>query len=101
MQTESSSAQSLARILPPFNIPDFAHVPLAVTTHGYKLSKQNKALAIDTKHPQPILIAALTFLGQQPERILLNETVETIIDWAIQHWSLDKIPKTKEIILKA
>jgi glutamyl-Q tRNA(Asp) synthetase len=100
MQKESSSTHSLAHMLPPFCIPSFAHVPLAVTTHGYKLSKQNKALAIDIEHPQPTLIAALTFLGQQPERLLINETVEKIIDWAIQHWSLEKIPKTKEIILK-
>ena len=71
--------------------PHYGHVPLAITTQGYKLSKQNKAPAIDNKNPQPTLIAALKFLGQQPEPCLKHESVATIINWAVKHWSREKV----------
>lgn len=78
-------------------IPKYGHVPLAVTNNGYKLSKQNKAPAINNNNPQPALIAALNFLGQAPDPRLINEKVDDIIYWAINHWSPDKVPKVKEI----
>jgi len=79
------------------SIPKYGHVPLAVTTKGYKLSKQNKAPAINNNNPQPALIAALKFLGQAPDPNLINDSVDDIIRWAINHWSRDKIAKVKEI----
>jgi glutamyl-Q tRNA(Asp) synthetase len=80
--------------------PNYGHVPLAVTTNGYKLSKQNKAPAIDNNNPQPALIAALSFLGQKPCPSLVNEKVEDIICWAINHWSRDNVAKVKEISIE-
>ncbi|WP_114326303.1 tRNA glutamyl-Q(34) synthetase GluQRS [Candidatus Colwellia aromaticivorans] len=77
--------------------PEYGHVPLAVTTNGYKLSKQNKAPSINNNNPQPALIAALIFLGQAPDPKLVNENVDDIICWAINHWSRDKVTKVKEI----
>ena len=77
--------------------PIYGHVPLAVTEQGYKLSKQNKAPAINNKKPQPALIAALKFLGQNPEPNLVHETVTDIINWAINHWSRAQVPKVKEL----
>jgi len=77
--------------------PQYGHIPLAITKQGYKLSKQNKAPAIDNNNPQPTLIAALEFLGQDPEPDLVHENVTNIISWAIQHWDRDKVAKVKEI----
>jgi len=82
------------------NVPQFGHVPLATTALGYKLSKQNKAQAINNAHPQATLVAALTFLGQQPPNDLINASVDEIITWGIQHWSRNKIAKTTEIIIQ-
>jgi len=79
--------------------PEYGHVPLAVTTKGYKLSKQNRATAINNNNPQPALIAALKFLGQAPDPTLINEKVDDIIYWAINHWSRDNVPKVKEICI--
>ena len=79
--------------------PQFAHVPLAVTEQGYKLSKQNKAPAIDVKKPQPSLIAALNFLGQQPPQELLGYSVTEILQWAIEHWQLEYVPKKQQIAI--
>ena len=79
--------------------PSYSHIPLAVTSEGYKLSKQNKAPAINNKNPQPALIAALHYLGQNPPEELLAESVENILKWAIAHWSISKITKKKEIVI--
>ncbi|MDG1750129.1 MAG: tRNA glutamyl-Q(34) synthetase GluQRS [Thalassotalea sp.] len=79
--------------------PLFGHVPLAVTEQGYKLSKQNKAPAIENNNPQPALYAALQFLGQQPPPELQYLNVDEIIQWAIIHWQLESVPKKREIQL--
>ncbi|PKI12930.1 tRNA glutamyl-Q(34) synthetase GluQRS [Colwellia sp. 12G3] len=79
------------------NTPLFGHIPLAITSDGYKLSKQNKAPAIDNDRPQPALIAALTFLGQSPAPELVNASVEELIKWAINNWQRSNVPKAVEI----
>jgi glutamyl-Q tRNA(Asp) synthetase len=78
-------------------IPQYGHVPLAVTSEGFKLSKQNKAPAIDNAKPQPALIAALSFLGQAPDVKLVDASVEEIIQWAIKHWQRKSVPQAFEI----
>jgi len=80
-------------------VPHYSHIPLAVTQQGYKLSKQNNASAINNKNPQPALIAALHYLGQNPPEALVSNSVDTIIAWAIKHWSINKITKNKEIVI--
>lgn len=82
-----------------YTAPQYAHIPLAVTDQGYKLSKQNKAPAIDRSSPQPALIKALAFLGQQPPPYLLKSSVANIISWAIEHWQQKQVPRHKEIII--
>ena len=79
--------------------PQYAHVPLVVTHDGYKLSKQNKAPAIDKAAPQQSLIAALNFLNQQPPAELINNTPDEILKWAIAHWRINQIPKQPSIAL--
>ena len=79
--------------------PQYGHVPLAVTAQGYKLSKQNKAPAIDDKKPQPSLVAALNFLGQKPPVDLELASVAEIINWATKHWQRTLVQKQSEIII--
>lgn len=80
--------------------PIYCHIPLAVTEAGYKLSKQNKAPAINNQKPQPALISALHYLGQNPPEALRFESVESIISWAINHWSMSKITQKQEIVIQ-
>jgi glutamyl-Q tRNA(Asp) synthetase len=94
-QQMPSSNRTTQQIHPPF----FGHIPLAVTEQGYKLSKQNKAPAIDNNNPQPALFAALQFLGQHPPHELQFSNVNEIIQWAIIHWQLESVPKKREIQL--
>ncbi|KGJ90695.1 tRNA glutamyl-Q(34) synthetase GluQRS [Colwellia psychrerythraea] len=77
--------------------PQYGHIPLAITNDGYKLSKQNKAPAINNAIPQPALMAALTFLGQSPLPELTNASVDEIIQWASKHWQRSLVPKVIEI----
>jgi len=74
--------------------PAYGHVPLAITTQGYKLSKQNKAPPLNNNYPQTELLAALTFLGQRPVTELTEASVEQIISWAISHWNIVNVPKS-------
>jgi len=80
------------------NPPQYGHVPLAITQQGYKLSKQNKAPPLNLAAPEKELIAALTFLGQQPSVELAQLSVEQIITWAILNWRRDQIPKQRKIV---
>ncbi len=79
--------------------PQFGHIPLAVTENGYKLSKQNKAPALDLTNPQPTLIAVLKFLGQVPPDDLINYSVNDIITWAIENVLFTTLPQQREIQL--
>ncbi len=77
--------------------PSYAHLPTAVDKQGYKLSKQNHAKPIDDTDPVTTLILALDFLGQRPDKLLAQEGAKEIIQWGIEHWSLEKIPRRNSI----
>jgi glutamyl-Q tRNA(Asp) synthetase len=78
--------------------PQYGHIPLAMTQQGYKLSKQNKAPALNLEHPQKTLINALTFLGQKTPEGLQHESIENIIKWAISKTDFTNIPKQQKIM---
>ena len=80
--------------------PLWYHLPLAINNDGNKLSKQNHAAAIDASIASQQLHRAIAFLGQKPPAELLKEPPEIIIDWAIEHFSLDNIPRQKQIAYK-
>tara|TARA_R110001583_G_scaffold93998_1_gene237289 strand:+ start:511 stop:1410 length:900 start_codon:yes stop_codon:yes gene_type:complete len=78
--------------------PSYVHLPLAVTKPGVKLSKQNHALAIDKQQPIPTLLKALAFLGHPVPDNVNKKDCPTILNWAIQHWQLENVPKQTEIL---
>lgn len=79
--------------------PAFCHLPLAVKEAGFKLSKQNKAQAINITDPKPELIRALNFLGLPlaTETDLTSGSIEQIIQWAVANWRLENVPVQREI----
>ena len=80
-------------------IPDSLHLPLALEANGCKLSKQNHAPAIfDLFTPQEIFIRALIFLGQDTSKINSNASLQTIIDYAVINFNLDKIPLSSQSV---
>ena len=87
--------------------PKFLHVPIIVNPQGQKLSKQTGAEALSKQNCAATLVQALKHLGQlmpvELERDLLNkeklekDKLKLIWSWAIKHWNVDNIPKTKQI----
>ena len=72
--------------------PRYAHLPVAVNARGEKLSKQTLAAPLDAAKPLPALVAALSFLGQQPPPDLTRGTVRELWDWAMNNWKLERVP---------
>jgi len=72
--------------------PQYSHLPLAVNQQGQKLSKQNFATAIDTRHPAPTLAKALTFLGHPPPVELKGASPALLLTWATAHWDMQNVP---------
>ena len=77
--------------------PSYLHLPIAVTFPGQKLSKQNHALAIDKENPIPTLLKALEFLGHPVTSAVDITSCRKILEWAVQNWSVDRIPRQTEI----
>ena len=61
---DSTPRQILLQRLLGLAQPAYAHLPLALGMDGSKLSKHERALAVDAADPLPALRAALRFLGQ-------------------------------------
>jgi glutamyl-Q tRNA(Asp) synthetase len=69
--------------------PAYMHVPVVVDQHGYKLSKQTLATAVDTKTPNKTLFGLLVLLKQNPPDGLCGVAVNELLDWAITNWQPD------------
>ncbi|NOS73659.1 MAG: tRNA glutamyl-Q(34) synthetase GluQRS [Methyloglobulus sp.] len=66
--------------------PAYLHVPVIVDQHGYKLSKQTLATAVDTKSPNKTLFDLLVLLKQNPPDELIGTKVNELLGWAIGNW---------------
>jgi len=82
-----------------YHTPDYAHLPLAMHPEGGKLSKLTAAPAIKPEQASLELFKALDFLGQQAPAESKHATLNELWSWAINNWSLQKIPAQKAIIV--
>jgi glutamyl-Q tRNA(Asp) synthetase len=80
MTTAQISIMRAAR-LPTIN--HWYHLPLICHSEGQKLSKQNLAQPIDTRHPRKLLAYALQLLGQLP---VDNDSPDRMLNQAIAQW---------------
>ena len=79
--------------------PVYAHLPVAVSKTGQKISKQGHAKDVNLQsQPARILFDALKLLGQKPEMSLLGASVEEVIHWGIENWKLIEVPKVINIV---
>ncbi|MCC2606645.1 tRNA glutamyl-Q(34) synthetase GluQRS [Planctobacterium marinum] len=76
--------------------PSFLHIPLAVSSPGKKLSKQNHSPELDETQVQQNLCSALDFLGADIPPELLRTDKDRLLNWAVQHWNPDNLPSTLE-----
>ncbi len=79
--------------------PQYLHVPVATNAAGEKLSKQTLAEAIDPYHASTQLWSALDFLGQNPPKDLLSNSLGDLWSWAISHWQIAAIPHQRAITI--
>ncbi len=75
--------------------PRYGHLPVAVNQQGEKLSKQTFAPPLDYKDPAPALWRALAFLGLKPPLELQREPVHLLLDWALEQWTMQSVPKVR------
>lgn len=69
----------------------YAHLPLLTNNQGQKWSKQTLAPALDLNQKEQLLRQVLTYLNL-PDAPAINRPQE-LLDWAVTHWQMDKIPK--------
>jgi glutamyl-Q tRNA(Asp) synthetase len=77
--------------------PSYVHLPIAVDRDGRKISKQDGAPAVDSVNPGVALWEALSFLGQAPALTLRKSTPAEILEWAIHHWQIERVPRQRQI----
>ncbi|CAG7857868.1 glutamyl-Q tRNA(Asp) synthetase [biofilm metagenome] len=69
-----------------FPTPAYMHVPVIVNEHGFKLSKQTLATAVDINNPGKALFDLLVLLKQNPPDELNSAKVNEMLCWAAQQW---------------
>ena len=74
----------------------YSHIPVFVNNQGQKLSKQTFAQTIENENPIETLLFVHNHLKQQPF-IEKPKTLEQFWNHAIQHWSLNNVPKISAI----
>lgn len=94
---DSTPRQIYLQKLLGLSVPSYFHLPVAINEDGSKVSKQSHAEAIDSNRPCHVLFKALEFLGQTPPAEFIDSDVESILDWSIQNWDVNSLPKQKEI----
>lgn len=77
--------------------PTYMHLPIAVNAQGEKLSKQTLAPSIGVDEVAPKLLAALTFLRQQPPDDLLQGSIDEVLNWAILNWKPERLINCRQL----
>lgn len=94
---DSTPRQIWLQRLLDYPTPQYAHLPVAVNAQGEKLSKQTLAAPLDLVRPAPVLWRTLVFLGQDPPATLRDD-LAALWNWAMAHWRLEIVPKSRAIM---
>lgn len=73
--------------------PHWLHIPVILNRQGQKLSKQNRAPALNDNTPGYNLFRALQALGQCPPPNLETASPEALLAWARENWQSTRIPR--------
>lgn len=85
---DSTPRQIWLQRLLDYRTPAYQHFPVAINAEGQKLSKLTGAPGIPFDEPRPVLVAALTALGQNPPADLAHHALEDIWNWTLARWNL-------------
>lgn len=79
--------------------PSYLHLPLAAHSNGLKLSKQNHAPGLDCNNAKQLLLQAFNFLALPTTSELQDLSIAALLDWGVEHWSVQNLPREKSITL--
>lgn len=82
-----------------YSTPTYCHMPILVNEQGQKLSKQHFAAPIKKENASELTFRSLSLLGQDPPATLRAESVNRQLEWAIEHWRIQAVPKLANIPL--
>lgn len=91
----TSAAQISIMELLDLNVPEYAHIPVALNSNNQKLSKQTQAKPIDNMDKLPTLQLAWRALGQSKLDV---HSVKSFWQAAIPVWNLHSVPKIMSTI---
>ncbi len=69
---------------------NYMHLPLAVTSDGYKLSKSEDAPAAEQAEPAAQIFLVLEFLNQDPPEALKHADLDEVWAWAEANWRAER-----------
>jgi glutamyl-Q tRNA(Asp) synthetase len=92
---DSTSRQICLQKALGFVTPVYMHLPVVLSEDGQKLGKRVQTDPVKHQSPVSAVGEALRFLGQNPPRGL---TLDTLWNWALEHWNNDLIPHCKAIL---
>jgi glutamyl-Q tRNA(Asp) synthetase len=67
------------------------HVPVLCDGHGVKLSKRHRAASVENLPAAEIAFAALRHLGAEPPGALAAAPLESLWQWAAEHWQIEAL----------
>jgi len=72
-----------------------------VDRQGRKLSKQNHAAPVDSRHAAANLATCLALLGQPPAQEITSEaTAAELLQWAVERWE-GRVPQQSAFTLES
>jgi glutamyl-Q tRNA(Asp) synthetase len=89
---DSTPRQIYLQQLLGYSTPAYLHLPVVTNAQGEKLSKQTQAVAVDVSRPVVKLVEAVSFLGQTPPAELVESSIASFWQWALENWQPQKIP---------
>ncbi len=72
--------------------PVYLHLPVALNATGEKLSKQTRALPVETDRAAIVLSDVLKFLKHPPPGEVSAAGVSALWRWALANWRRDRLP---------
>jgi glutamyl-Q tRNA(Asp) synthetase len=73
--------------------PRYLHIPLITQPDGHKLGKSYRSPPLPADQATPLLLRALRASGQPAPDELQNAAPRQVLDWGIEHWNADFIPR--------
>ncbi|RJS92116.1 tRNA glutamyl-Q(34) synthetase GluQRS [Salinisphaera sp. Q1T1-3] len=79
----------------------YLHVPIIVDDRGEKLGKSTGALALDRRRKRELTWHGLALLGHRPPVTPEARSTSWLLDWALAHWCVERIPQKSAVSLNA